>query len=77
MATTAIGPNATVVLTFSESLNPATVSSSTFGLFANGQWLAGTVALGGQPDGAAGGDAAGGERDDGGGDAGRDGPVGQ
>ena len=41
--TTAIGPNATVVLTFSESLNPATVSSSTVGLFANGQWLGGSV----------------------------------
>jgi hypothetical protein len=33
---TAVGPNATPVLTFSESLNPGTVNNNTFALFANG-----------------------------------------
>jgi len=36
---TDIGPNAQVVLTFSESLNPARVNTTTFGLFAGGNPL--------------------------------------
>ena len=34
--TTGVGPNAPIVITFSESLNPATVNSNTLALFANG-----------------------------------------
>ena len=36
---TDVGPNAKVVLTFSESLNPNTINSDTFALFANGDRL--------------------------------------
>ena len=38
-AATGIGLNAVVVLTFSESLNPATITTSNFGLLANGSAL--------------------------------------
>jgi 6-phosphogluconolactonase (cycloisomerase 2 family) len=37
--TTDVGSQPDVVLTFSESLNAATVSNTTFGLFANDDWL--------------------------------------
>ena len=36
---TDIGPNAVVVLTFSESLNPSTINNNNFGLFAGGNRL--------------------------------------
>ena len=38
---TDVGPNARVVLTFSESLNANTINSDNFALFANGQRLGG------------------------------------
>ena len=41
--TTDVGQQADVVLTFSESLNAATVSTTSFGLFANDDWLGTSV----------------------------------
>ena len=40
---TDIGPNTTVVLTFSESLDDRTVNNNTFGLFANGSRISASV----------------------------------
>jgi RHS repeat-associated protein len=40
---TGIGPNAVVVLTFSESLNPATINTNSFGLLANGSALGASI----------------------------------
>ena len=40
---TGVGLNAVVVVTFSEPLNPATVSASTFALFAQSEWLGTSV----------------------------------
>jgi RHS repeat-associated protein len=40
---TGIGPNAVVVLTFSESLNPGTINTNSFGLLANGNALVASI----------------------------------
>src|SRR6185503_11297778 len=44
---TEIGPNAAVVLTFSEPLNPATVTGSTIALFSGADYLGGPTSLSG------------------------------